>query len=237
MNYFVLDTYESLSQRAAELVVDQLKVKPALLLGAATGNTPSGLYARLAAKSRENPSTFTALRVLKLDEWLGLPMNHPGTCETYLRTRLIEPLRVGKDRFFTFNSDPADPQAECQNIAHLLDTQGPIDICILGLGMNGHIAFNEPAPSLTPHAHIASLAESSQQHPMVAGSGIHPVSGLTVGMADIMRSRLILLLISGASKREIVRQLLSQRITTALPASLLWVHPNAICLMDHDAYR
>jgi galactosamine-6-phosphate isomerase len=173
---------------------------------------------------------------MKLDEWHGLPMNDPGTCESYLRTRLLQPLKIGDDRYYTFNSDSGCPKAECKVMQSLLDGQGPIDFCVLGLGTNGHIAFNEPAAALTAHSHVATLARSSQFHPMVAGLGIKPQHGLTLGMADLFQSRMILLLVSGAAKRDIVQNLLSQRITTTLPASLLWLHPNAVCLFDQDAY-
>jgi galactosamine-6-phosphate isomerase len=236
MNYFVLDTYEDLGLRAAEIFMEQLKVNKGLLACAATGSTPTGLYTRLAEIARETPSLFSALRVMKLDEWYGLPMNDPGSCESYLRTSLLQPLNIGNDRYFSFNSEAKDPEAECLGISTLLDLNGPIDLCILGLGTNGHIAFNEPGASLTAHPHLATLARSSQSHPMVADRGVRPEYGLTLGMAGILQSRMILLLVSGAAKRDVVQNLLSRRITTALPASLLWLHPNAVCLMDRDAY-
>lgn len=237
MNYFVLDSYEELSLRGAGLVMDQLKGNHRLLLGAATGGTPSGLYSRLAEFARETPSLFSALRVFKLDEWMGLPMDDPGTCESYIRTKLLTPLGVGDDRYFTFNSNPPDPEGECLGVRNRLDQHGPIDVCILGLGVNGHIAFNEPGAFLFPYAHVSSLATSSQSHAMVAGHAVKPVSGLTLGMADILRSRMILLLISGSAKRDITKRLLTEQITTSLPASLLWLHPNAICLVDREAYE
>jgi galactosamine-6-phosphate isomerase len=236
MNYFVLDTYDDLSLRAADIFMEQLEVNKNLLLGAATGSTPGGLYTRLVEYGRESPFAFSALRVIKLDEWHGLPMNDPGTCESYLRTRLLQPLKIGDDRYLTFNSDTKDPGSECLAMQSMLERHGPIDFCVLGLGTNGHIAFNEPAASLTAHSHLAALARSSQSHTMVADQSIKPQYGLTLGMADIFQSRMILLLISGTAKRDITQKLLSQQITTTLPASLLWLHPNAICLMDQEAY-
>jgi galactosamine-6-phosphate isomerase len=216
--------------------MEQLKGNKGMLLGAATGSTPTGFYTCLAGFAREAPSLFSGLRVMKLDEWYGLPMDDPGTCESYLRTRLLEPLNISDDRYLTFNSDSKDPEAECLGMTTMLEQNGPIDLCILGLGMNGHIAFNEPATSLTAYPHLATLARSSQFHPMVADHGVKPTSGLTLGMVDLFQSRMILLLVSGVAKRDIVQSLLSQKLTTALPASLLWLHPNAICLMDRDAY-
>lgn len=237
MNYFVLENYNDLSRLAAEVVTDQLKVKKDLLLGAATGNTPTGLYAQLAEQARRSTELFSAMRIIKLDEWLGLPMDHPGSCESYIRANLTEPLRTSAGRYLSFESNPDDPQAECGLIQSTLDKHGPIDICVLGIGTNGHICFNEPASVLTPHAHVAALAPSSQTHSMVAGSGMQLNTGLTIGMIDIFNARKILLLISGASKRDVVQRLLSKEITTDLPASLLWLHPHAICLIDRAAYE
>ena len=115
MEYFVLDTYDDLSQHAAGIVMDQIKDNNSMLLGAATGNTPLGLYGCLASYARRDLSTFSALRVMKLDEWLGLPMTDPGTCEYYLRTRLVEPLDIGADRYFSFNSETKEPGAGRRN--------------------------------------------------------------------------------------------------------------------------
>ncbi len=235
MDHFVVDSYEDLSRLAADVVTDQLKVNKDLLLGAATGNTPTGLYAQLARRALQAPDHYSSLRIFKLDEWLGLPMDHPGSCETYIRAHLTQPLGITEDRYFTFQSNPASPEAECRLIQNTLEAQGPIDICILGIGTNGHICFNEPAATLTPHVHVASLAPSSQVHSMVAGSGMQLKSGLTLGMTDIFNARKILLLISGASKHEAIQRLLTQKITTELPASLLWLHPNATCLIDRAA--
>lgn len=236
MNHFVLDTYDDLSLRAADIILDQVKTNPAMLLGAATGATPNGLYDRLAQSARENASLFKALRVFKLDEWYGLSMDDPASCEYYLQQRLVQPLRITEDRYFTFDSDAKDPDAESGTIKDNLDREGPLDVCILGIGMNGHIAFNEPASVLAPHPHLAPLARSSQFNRMVADRAAKPTHGLTVGMIDIFQAKTILLLISGPAKKDVVQNLFSKRITTSLPASLLWLHPNAICLVDRDAW-
>ena len=101
--------------------------------------------------------------------------------------------------------------------------------------MNGHIALNEPAPALHTNCHVAHLSQKSLQHPMIAGDTEKPGYGLTLGMANIFQSRLIILLINGIKKREITQAFLEQKISTELPASLLWLHPNVICLIDGEA--
>ena len=117
----------------------------------------------------------------------------------------------------------------------MLDKEGPIDICVLGLGANGHLALNEPAEQLQPFVHVARLTAESCQHPMLAESAARPSYGLTIGMADILQSRKVLLLVSGVHKREQFQRLLSRQVSTQFPASFLWLHPDVTCLCDRDA--
>jgi galactosamine-6-phosphate isomerase len=111
-------------------------------------------------------------------------------------------------------------------VAKWLDENGPIDLCVLGLGVNGHIGFNEPAAFLQAHAHVAQLADASLAHSMVKRCNTRPQYGLTLGMVDLLRSRHILILATGASKRRPLELLISGRITTEFPASLLQLHSN-----------
>jgi galactosamine-6-phosphate isomerase len=223
-----------LSDYVSEVIISAIKATDSLLLCTATGNSTTETYKKLVIK-KENFSS-EQLRIIKLDEWGGVPAENPMTCETYLKEKLIRPLHIRESNYFAFNSDPVDPNQECDRIQQLLDEHGPIGLCILGLGLNGHIAFNEPGDFLTPHCHKASLSASSLGHPMTREMNTSPSYGLTLGMADILNSKKILLLISGKSKAEITRDLMKKRITNNLPASFLWLHPDVYCLCDKEAY-
>ncbi len=223
--------YEEMSEKAASLVISEIEKKKNLLLCAATGNSPAGLYARLVEKQAKNETFFDQVRVIKLDEWGGLPQNHPASCEHYLRTRLLDPLEISPSRYIAFQSDSPDPAEECARIQSALDKSGPIDICILGLGSNGHVGFNEPASFLQPHCHLANLSAHSLGHTMVGSLNNKPGYGLTLGMRDIMLSGKIILLIWGENKRTITDELLSGKISTQLPTSILWLHPHVDCLV------
>jgi galactosamine-6-phosphate isomerase len=229
------NSYKELSNKAKELIVQEIKNKPNLLLCTATGGSPTGTYELLGKEFQKQPELFNQLKIIKLDEWGGIPMNHPTTCETYLQTHLIQPLQIHASRYTCFLSNPENPQKECARIQNQLDKTGHIDICILGIGMNGHIAFNEPAEFLQPHCHIAKLSAKSLQHPMAIEMQDKPTYGLTLGIADILYSKKIIILINGSKKKEIVQKFLSKQITTAVPASFLWLHPNVICLIGKDA--
>ena len=237
MTISVLDSYEAISREASGIIIRQLATNKNLLLCAATGNSPSGTYERLVEEYGKRPELFAGLRVLKLDEWGGIPMDAPGSCESYLQSRLLSPLHISGSRYLSFDSDAADPEGECKRVQGELEKAGPIDCCVIGLGMNGHIGLNEPAATLQPDFHLAQLSEGTLGHSMVQAMNPKPSYGLTMGMADILRARTILLLISGKDKRSITRELLlSKKLTTHLPASFLWLHPNTICLLDKEAY-
>ncbi|MDR1161857.1 MAG: galactosamine-6-phosphate isomerase [Tannerellaceae bacterium] len=225
-------SYEALSEQAQQLVSDYLLQNPSMLLCTATGASPVGTYEWMVRAAQEDPPAFSRLRIIKLDEWGGLPMTHPGSCESFLQQHLVGPLGLTEDRYISFQSNPSDPVAECERIQQALSEQGPIDICIVGIGMNGHIALNEPAPELWPHCHPAGLADTSLRHPMIAGSSEQPTYGLTLGMADILQAKKIILLACGAGKETVIKDFLKGEISTALPASFLWLHPDVICLID-----
>jgi galactosamine-6-phosphate isomerase len=116
----------------------------------------------------------------------------------------------------------------------LVEKEGPIDICILGLGRNGHLALNEPAEWLQPFCHVAALTEESLQHPMIADMESKPTYGLTLGMQEILHSRKIIMLVTGAGKRQVATAFLNGKISTSLPASFLWLHPHVECLVDQE---
>jgi galactosamine-6-phosphate isomerase len=235
MNIIKLHEYDALSREAASLIISELKKNEQALICAATGSSPTGTYAVLKQSFDLEPDLFSHLRVIKLDEWGGLPMSNPSTCEYYLQKHVIAPLHITADRYISFQSDPKNPEGECGRIQEELKKVGPIDICILGLGMNGHLALNEPGAFMEAGPHVAKLSESSLQHPMIGVSGKKPSYGLTLGMADIFQSKCILLLINGKKKKEITSALLDGKISTSLPASFLWLHPNVICLVDREA--
>jgi galactosamine-6-phosphate isomerase len=227
----VFSDHEAMSHAAAQWLASRLRERPTSLLCLAAGSTPTRTYELLVEQTKQTSSLAERCRLLKLDEWGGVPMDDAATCERQLRAVLVDPLQAS-DRYVGFESDPADRDAECRRIARWLQSNGPIDIAVLGLGINGHIGFNEPAEALQPHSHIASLSPESMQHVMLAQSERRPTFGLTLGMADLLQSREVLMLVSGAAKRGPLRRLLSGQIATVFPASLLATHPRVTLMCD-----
>jgi len=231
----VYPDYERLSRAAAEIIISHLRQKPDLLLCAATGASPTRIYQLLVEEFRREPDAFRNLRVLKLDEWGGLAMDDPGSCEFYLQQHLLKPLSISTERYAGAQSDARFPEKECARIRQWLQENGPIDICVLGLGHNGHLAMNEPADSLRPYAHVAELAATTMNHAMLAEAKSRPRHGMTLGMAEIFQARKILLPVSGPAKTEQLERMMNKKITTHFPASLLWMHPDTTCLCDSAA--
>lgn len=220
--------YAAMSAEAARLFGEAIAGKKSPTACLATGHSPRGLYRNLG----KGKADLSHLNIVKLDEWLGLPMDHPGSCETYLRQEVLEPLRIPDSRFVGFQANPPDTAAECRRMQGELTRMGTLDVCVLGIGKNGHLAMNEPAPVLQPHCHRAQLAPGTQQHAMLAGSEITITEGLTLGMADVLNARLVLLLVSGPGKEEAFKRLQNPVVTTDLPASFLWLHPNVEVLAE-----
>jgi galactosamine-6-phosphate isomerase len=230
----VFADHEAVSRHAANWIIERIRQEPSALLCLACGTTPMRTYQLLAQEGTREPSLFDKCRVIKLDEWGGLPPGDPATCEEQLRSTLISPLRLD-DRYIGFASQPHDPESECARIATWLEQNGPIDTCVLGLGVNGHIGFNEPAAFLEPHAHVAHLSQASLEHAMLRETKHRPAFGLTLGITDLLHSQQVLLLVTGSAKREPLGRLLAGPIATDFPASLLQLHQNTVILCDAAA--
>ena len=227
--------YEEMSRSCCDAIIAALKEEKEQLLCTATGNSPKGVYQNLASTYQNEPELFEKLKIIKLDEWGGIPASNQNSCETFLQEKIIGPLKISDYRYISFESDPTSPEMECERIQKELVGNGPIDICILGLGKNGHIAFNEPANELSPFCHVARLSQQSLQHQMVTSMKNGPAYGLTLGMADILQSKKIILLLTGAGKKSVIEELMTKKITSYLPASFLWLHPDVTCYIDTSA--
>ena len=227
--------YNEMSQLSCDSIVSDLRKQPRQLICLSTGNSPTGTYERLTNLFKDHPKLFNELIITKLDEWGGIDSMEPSSCESYMQEKILQPLVIPQNRYISFKSNPVSPQKECDRIQIEIQQKGPIDICILGLGQNGHIGFNEPANSLTAHCHVAELTADSLNHQMINALNIKPTYGLTLGMADILQSKKIILLLTGSKKKEVIKKLLSKRISTNLPASFLWLHNQVECYIDANS--
>jgi len=228
MNIHYVKDYESLSKQAAGIVEQEASKKSNLLFCAATGNSPTGMYAEMAKK----PSIFGSLTIVKMDEWGIIPLDHPDSCETYIKKHILEPLHIPAERYISFDTAPDKVEKECERMENYIQENGPFDVIILGLGKNGHIAFNEPGEYLETGFHKNLLEPSTIQHDPNLSKGTEPAYGLCVGMQGIMQAKKIIFLITGKGKQDAIQEILERRISTYCPATFLWMHPNVECLID-----
>jgi galactosamine-6-phosphate isomerase len=224
-----------MSRRAAECVVASTAAKRDSLLCLPTGHSPAGLYHQWVREVESKPELFRSLRVIKLDEWLGVSASDPVSCEHYLRTRILGPLAIDAPHYIAFDSEAADPSIECARINAELERRGPIDLCILGLGKNGHLGLNEPSLRLQPHCHVAQLSEETRQHSMFDDREVRPTHGLTLGIGDILQARKIVLLITGEGKASAIARFFEGVVTTEVPATFLWLHHDVEVFLDEAA--
>ena len=227
--------YEEMSQSAFESFYAGLKTSPRTSICAATGHSPTGLYEKMVVNYQEQSELYNAMKVVKLDEWFGVSADDLNSCEYYIQNKIVLPLNIADDRYLSFKSDAVAPEAECIRVQKELDKHEPLDVCILGLGKNGHLGFNEPAATLSNVCHISQLSETSIQHNMTKTMTNKPHYGLTLGIADILRSKKIILLVTGLEKEDVLAKLLTQKITSQLPASFLWNHSNVECYIDSES--
>ena len=228
MKIIETNSYEELSRIAADLVGAQVILKPDCVLGLATGSTPIGLYDNLIARCKDGALDFSAVRSVNLDEYCGLDGSNDQSYRYFMDTHLFNHVNIDKENTHVPSGLAADLAAEGEQYDAMIRELGGIDIQVLGIGLDGHIGFNEPDDHFTGPTHEVELDPSTIEANARFFASIDdvPRSAITMGMASIMQARKILLLASGANKKEIMDKALFGPITPQVPASLLQIHPD-----------
>lgn len=236
MKQQIFNDYETLSSAAADLVLETVKQNPGAVLCFATGNTPAGTYRLLAEKARAQAADFGQCFCFGLDEWLGVPPEKNGTCHQILHEQVFKPLGIQSSQVHLFDGMTTDIPAECKKMNEMIRQKGGIDLALVGIGLNGHIGFNEPGVSFALEAHAQELHDSTLASGQHYFSEPTPISrGLTLGLAQLMKARITLLLASGSGKAPIIEKALEGPVTSEVPASLLQQHERALVMMDKAA--
>jgi len=235
MKKIVCDTYKDVCSFAADIFARQLKDKPDAVFGLATGSTPIGLYDELVQRYNAGEIDFSKARSFNLDEYYPIDPAHPQSYDYFMRTHLFDKINLAK--FQIPNGGTSDPVAECAKYDGWISKAGGIDLMLLGVGLNGHIGFNEPSVSYSIGTYLVNLTESSMDaNSRFFGPDEHqPTQALTMGLGHIFNSKNILLLITGSAKAEITSKIFENLIHTDVPASLLHLHPNVTVVIDKAA--
>ena len=236
MKVIVVKNYEEMSKKAFEVMAEIVKNKPNAVLGLATGSTPIGLYKEMIKDHEENGTSYKEIRTVNLDEYAGLDYSSDQSYVYFMRNNLFDYIDIDLANTNIENGKVEDRQAECDRYNKLLETMQQ-DIQVLGIGSNGHIAFNEPGTPFGSVTHIVDLAESTikDNSRMFKSIDEVPRQAFTMGLKNIMNAKQILILANGANKAKAVYGLVKGEVTENLPASVLQLHPNCIVIADEAA--
>jgi glucosamine-6-phosphate deaminase len=237
MKIFEVQNYDDLSRQACDIVLRQLRVKPNSVCVFPTGETPLGLFERLAANSNAEGVSTNHLRVILLDEYYGIAADDHRCLFRWLRRVFLDPLGIGSERVTAIDPAASDPNAEALRIESVIEELGGIDLAILGLGSNGHIGFNEPGSAFDSRARLVRLSEQSiQDNAAYWGSEVTvPPEAITLGIGTILDARSVVLLVSGRRKAGIFARTATGPVAKDVPATALHLHNNAVAIADGEA--
>ena len=236
MKVIIVKDYEEMSLKAFEVMSEVVKNKPDAVLGLATGSTPIGLYKNMIKDHKENGTSYKHIKTANLDEYAGLDYSSDQSYVYFMRHNLFDHIDIDLANTNIENGKATDRQKECDRYIALLEEM-PRDIQVLGIGSNGHIAFNEPGTPFGSVTHIVDLAESTikDNSRMFASIDEVPRQAFTMGLKNIMNSKKVLILANGANKAKAVYGLVKGEVTEDLPASVLQLHPDCVLICDEQA--
>lgn len=236
MQITTFSNYEELSGYMAGFVADSIKNNPGLVLCMASGSTPALTCDLLVQKLKEEHIDHSKFIFIGLDEWVGLPPSNTGSCHYFFHSKIFVPLQLKPSQFFLFNALAADLQSECAKMDKLINEKGGIDIMIVGIGMNGHIGFNEPGTSFSGLSHVAELEEITKS--VGQKYFTRPVKlnkGITIGFGHLMNAKKVFLIANGVKKAEVIKKAVEGSVTACFPASIMQQHPDGYILIDETA--
>jgi len=239
MKVIVCENYDEVSEKTAQLVEAQLLGDDHSVLGLATGSTPLGLYERLIEGVTLRGISYKNVCTINLDEYIGLDKGHPESYRSFMTDKFFDKIDILTENTYIPNGISDSAEEECLRYEQVIDSVGPIDLQILGIGKNGHIGFNEPGTDSNSLTHVVELVASTRESNARFFPSIEevPTHAITTGIKSILKSMQIILMASGKDKAEAVKTLLSKDVTESFPASILWNHDNVTLIVDRDAYE
>lgn len=237
MKVYCAKDYEQASKVAAAIISAQVLMKPDCVLGLATGSTPIGTYEQLIKRYKEGELDFSQVHSINLDEYRGLRPDNDQSYRYFMNTHLFDFVNIDKKNTFVPDGLEEDKEKACRDYDEIIRVHGGVDLQVLGLGHNGHIGFNEPDSCFAKGTHCVTLAESTvaANARFFASADEVPKEAYTMGIQSIMQAKKILVIVSGESKKEIVKKAFYGPITPQVPASVLQLHPDVTIVGDEAA--
>jgi glucosamine-6-phosphate deaminase len=233
----ITKNYDELSKKAAEIIADAIRNKPDLILGLATGGTPVGCYRELIRMHKEEGLDFSRVVTFNLDEYVGLPPTHPQSYRYFMNENLFNHVNIRMENTHLPNGMSDDLQKTCKEFEEAIKAAGGIDLQLLGIGTNSHIAFNEPGSPFNSRTRVVKISEQTRRDNARFFRSIDevPRQAISMGIGTIMEARKIVLLASGAGKADAVAKSIKGPITEDVPASILQRHPDCTFILDEAA--
>ena len=237
MKIYSTKDYDAMSRKAADILAAHVILKPDCVLGLATGSTPIGMYKQLIEWYNQGVLDFSQVHTVNLDEYRGLAPTHDQSYRYFMQHNLFDHVNVKPENTNVPDGLAADPEAECARYDQVIDSLGGTDVQVLGMGHNGHIGFNEPADHFPLGTHVVDLTDTTidANARFFATRDDVPKQALTMGVKNIMQSRHILVVVSGADKAPIVKKAFFGPVTPQVPASILQLHPHVSVVADEAA--
>ncbi len=237
MEVIIQRDYEQMSKTAAQIVVEVLNAKPNAVLGMATGSTPLGLYQELVRLHREEQLDFSRVTTFNLDEYVGLPVNHPQSYHYFMHEHFFKHVNIPPDSINIPSGTTSNYPAFCEWYEERIAECGGIDLQILGIGSDGHIAFNEPTSSLSSRTRLKTLSEQTinDNARFFDRKEDVPIYAITMGVGTILDARQLLLVASRQAKAWAIAQAVEGPVTSMVTASALQMHRDATVIVDEGA--
>ena len=237
MRIITAKNYDDMSRKAANIISAQIIMKPNCVLGLATGSTPVGAYNQLVQWYHKGDLDFSQVKTVNLDEYKGLKANHPQSYRYFMEEHLFKHVNITPEHINIPNGTANDPEDECLRYDTVIAGLGGIDLQVLGIGRNGHIAFNEPNIAFEKKTHLVNLTQSTIEANSRLFDHISevPTSAYTMGVKNIVQANIILLMVSGEEKADIMHEAFCGPVTPCVPASILQMHNHVIIVGDEPA--
>ena len=228
--------YQTLSHSVASEIIELVKKQPNAVLCLASGHTPVLTYSIMAERAVSEKIDFTQCSFIGLDEWMGIPPDVEGSCHFFLQKNVFGPLHISTSQYHVFDALAGDLARECRKMDEIISEKGGIDLMLLGVGMNGHIGFNEPGVSFDNHAHFVQLDDTTRSVGQKYFANQTALGkGLTLGVTTVMETKKVILMANGVKKAEVMKNVLEGPITNKVPASIIRTHHNALVMIDDEA--